>query len=123
MTIQEKILTIEEELSELPPLAVQDIVFNLLMTGAIDYVSLSEMYVNTLKNKDKENRVLICGLSVPLIHYYTKARPKNKQDLFIKIKAAYNLLKCKMWPVGDMQKLVDKYSYSENKDGTHKINL
>jgi hypothetical protein len=123
MNIQDKILAIKEELNELPPLAVQEIVFNLLETGAVDYVTLSEMYVSSLKKINDEKQVLICGLSVPLIHYYTNVRPKNKQDIFIKVKAAYNLLKTKMWPVGKMQELVDKYNYSEDENGHHKINL
>jgi hypothetical protein len=63
MNIQDKILAIKEELNKLQPHVIESIVFDLLMTGVIDYVSLSEMYVSSLKKinwQEKTRNILSC---------------------------------------------------------------
>jgi hypothetical protein len=49
MNIQDKILAIKEELNDLQPHTIENIVFDLLASGAIDYTILSERYIDYLK--------------------------------------------------------------------------
>jgi len=127
MNIEQNVLAIKEELNELPPLAIQEIIFDLLKTGAVDYVSLSEMYVDSLKKKNNEKETIINGLAIPLSQYWYGTKMPAKHLTFIRCKAAYNLLKSKIFHTAKIEKeyqeLVDKYSYSEDENGHHKINL
>lgn len=100
------------------------IVFKLLEGKKLDYTELSKVYVDYLQDKDYKNRVLITGLAYPLSQYWQDHRKNKEEKIFLKCKTAYNLLKSKVFHTAgiekDLQKIIDDYDYSEDKNGMHK---
>lgn len=103
------------------------IILDLLTNNDLKFEELLSLYVEYLERKDRENRTIINGLSIPLIQYWQGGdMMRNMEHLkFIRSKAAYNLLKGKAFrtaPIeNDLEDLVKKSGYSEDKNGLHTI--
>jgi len=106
---------------------VLDLFFELLMSEKIEYLDINEAYIMYLSLIKKNQQTIINGLSVPLMQYWQTPNIKpERQKIFIRCKAAYNLLKSKVFNTAeiekDLQKVVDDNKYSEDENGFHKIN-
>lgn len=76
----------------------QETVLDWLISGELQFVELVQSYVFYLKKQDEEQRYMIAGLSIPLIQYWQSCHVKpKKQDVFIRGKAAFYLLKTKLF--------------------------
>lgn len=116
-----------EEINKLEASEVFALIFLLLKTKKIDFIDLSNAYVEVLKDSNRNKSLVISGLAIPLISYWQNGKMMKSADhaRFIRSKAAYNLLKSKMFHTAPIEKeleaYVDKYGYSEDENGMHKM--
>ena len=102
----------------------KELFFSWLLSGRINFKDLSDAYVDYLETLKRHNRVLIQGLTIPLSQYFysSKFKPK-KQEIFIRCKSAFNLIKSKMFLGTPFEKelkdLIEKYQYTEDENGCH----
>ncbi len=93
------------------------VLLELLVNNEIDFTEVSSLYVESLKVKNKGQQVIISGLAFPAISYFDGTKP----DIFMKAKAAYNLLKSKVFHTAQCEKelkaFVKKHKYSEDENG------
>lgn len=94
-----KLTKFEETLTE------QQLFLHWLKIGKVNFSSLAASYVGYLEEKRQENNGLIAGLTVPLIQYWQSCHlePK-KHDLWMRGKAAYYLLKSRMFETAPVEK-------------------
>ena len=118
-----KIDKITKEIKTMSSMERNYVIFQLLCDDTINYSEISELYVESLKSKSRENYLLISGMSIPLIDYFLGTKNTKEQTIFLKCKAAYNLLKSRYYHTArvekDLEKYVEKYKYFEDKDGLH----
>lgn len=117
----------QEEFKKLTRHQRHFLILQLMKEKQIDFTEFSNIYIQYLQEKDKENNIIISGLSIPLLQFWLTPNLKPKrQEIFIRCKAAYNLLKGKMFHTAliekDLQKLVDKHKYTEDENGHHSLN-
>lgn len=114
---------ITEKIKTLNSMERNYIIYQLLYDNTINYNEISQLYVESLKSKNKEQNILLFGMSIPLITYFLGTKNTEKQTIFLKCKAAYHLLKSKCFHSANveknLEKYVKKYKYSEDKDGIH----
>jgi hypothetical protein len=108
-----------DELNKLDKDVLKYIIFSLLLDDKISYTDLSNIYVETLKEKQRKNSLLIAGMSIPLISYWGGGKLAKRK--FTKVKAAYHLLKSNMFKSAEiekeLQKCVDEFNYEEDEYG------
>jgi hypothetical protein len=96
------------------------ILLELFEKDKISYTDFTEIYIENLKNKDKEKQVIINGMAIPLCSYFEGNIPKRQKN-FIKAKTAYNLLKSNVFKTTkiekEFKKVVEKFGYSEDDNG------
>jgi len=102
------------------------VILELMLSGNLNYTDFTKFYVRYLNIKSNEQRMIIAGMSVPLIHYWEKNKDTTKNNLFFRCKAAYSLLKSNMFKgasiEADLIKIVKDNNYSEDEHGIHSIN-
>ena len=118
-------IDIIKEIKKLSNLERYYLILDLLNEDIISYTKISEIYVESLKDKNERKRIIINGLALPLASYWQLDK-KNEKNSFIKVKAAYNLLKSnalKTSPIEkDLKEYVEKTGYSEDKNGMPILN-
>ena len=101
---------------------VLELFLELLISEKIDYLDINEVYFMYLSLINKKQQMIIHGLATPLIHYWENPDIKlGKQKIFIKCKAAYYLLKSRVFNTAlvekDLQKFIKDNKYSEDENG------
>ena len=95
---------------------------NELMFGEyINFFDITAAYLATLQSKEKENKLTINGLAFPLCTYWRDDKSKKKFNLFSKSKAAYHLLKSKVFHTAPVEKDLSDWlkghPYKEDENG------
>ncbi len=106
-----------EKIKELSPDHRNYLITSLITDNTISFKEISESYVNSLENKNKEKNQLILSMAVPLSHYWDTAKEKKKQDIFMKCRGAYSLLKSRIFHTAQIEKTyeewLEKHPYEE----------
>ena len=112
-----------KEWSKLPEWERHGIVLDLLYQDKISFTEISQLYVQSLRQKDVEKSININGLALTLSAYWD-GEIDNKMYRFTKAKAAYHMLKSKIFRTAPYEKILEKFlkkvPYSESKDGIAK---
>lgn len=108
-----------EELLTKPKAEIQYGLLTMLLEGKVDFIELSNQYVNCLKiwNEDKENKLIEAETCV--VESFLDKKVKNAESDKSKFKSNYKhtqrclylLNQSKRFNMGDLN---EKYSYSEN---------
>jgi len=114
-----------EQLKNLEGEKLEAIILLLMRDETLSYTRLSNLFVQTLLEKEKEQRVIISGLTIPLSQYVEDDKRKTKHSIFIRAKSAYNMIKTYCFRDTEFEKklkeMVDKVGYIEDENGHHSI--
>jgi len=101
-------------------LSEDELFYQWLLDGRVDFNKLSNAYVCSLKEKDRIKNLNACGLAYSLSNFMQCKIPKG-QEKFIKAKSAYHLIKSKFFTgtpfEKDMDKIVKESGYTEDDSG------
>jgi hypothetical protein len=98
-------LTNEEKL-----LARSQLFCKWLIEGKVEFTDLVDAYIFSLKKKNNKYRDIISGLAIPLSQYVGRLSRKNqRQNIFVKSKAIFWLLKSKIFSTAEIEKEYRKY--------------
>ena len=109
-----------EQIEKLTKTERNSLILELLEKNIINYIELSELYIISLKKKEKKQRLNILGLALMLSSFVPFN--KNKKDKkFIEAKSAYHILKSGVFNTAPIEKkykeIIKKTGYSEDKNG------
>jgi hypothetical protein len=105
-------------------LTEQELFFKWLLDGKVNFIQLSQSYTGYLEKLKKDNNILIHSMSIPLASIFNKRETKS-QKIFYKCKAAFNLIKTRIFNgtpfEKELKQLVKENEYSEDENGLHTI--
>jgi hypothetical protein len=105
--------------------ALKYVILCLMIEGKLDYIELSEIYVDYLRQEQQKKHRMIFGMSIPLGHYWHAHKGKKKHDIFMKCRTAYSLLKSGMYHTAPIEKefeeWLEKHPYEEDEYGNPAI--
>jgi len=102
----------------------ENVFLELLLEDKINFANLLNLYIQSLKEKEKEQRMNINGLALMLSKFipYNK---KYKPDKFVIAKSAYHLIKSKVFHTAPIEKklfkIIKENKYSEDENGISQI--
>lgn len=117
----DKITKIIEDLEKLDKNSLQFIIFQLMIKDKINYLELSNLYTEYLRDENKRKLINISGLATVLSMFWSEEKLKEPHKSFTKRKSAYHMLKSKVFKTAGFEKTLNHYlmdnPYIEDENG------
>lgn len=111
---------IKKEMEALSKDERNHLILELMFEDKIDYITISNLYVNSLQKKERTLRLNILGLG-NMLSVFVPFNKKKKNKKFIEGKSAYHILKSKIFRTAPIEKeyqeILKRTGYDEDEYG------